>query len=294
MSANLFVMIALLCWGFWGIFDKKALAQSSSQVVIIIHYLLHALQIPLIIVILNLIRPGWHLSASVLFWSGMAAIAYAVATTAYLTAMGKSDASYVLGISACYPIISTAFAVFFLGETLIISRLIGAAIVCLGVFAISVPEKRQNTSINKRVAAIVSFCIALATVAWAVWGVIDKKAVSVADPLEVCLGKYLWDLAILPVILCVFRSQGHKLDICNINTIRFCTMSAVCLAFGAWAYLSAMSLCCASYVISITACYPVLMYILAVMFLKEKFNRFRSAGITLIVLGGILVQNAWS
>jgi uncharacterized membrane protein len=68
-------------------------------------------------------------------------------------------------------------------------------------------------------------------------------------------------------------------------------MSALCLAFGAWAYLSAMTFRSASYVISLTACYPVLMYILAVFFLKERFNRVRSAGIALVVLGGVLVQN---
>jgi drug/metabolite transporter (DMT)-like permease len=285
------VIIALLCWGFWGIFDKKALGQSRSQDVIIIHYVLHGVQIPIIIAILNAIQPGWHLNGHVMFWSGLAAITYAVATIAYLTAMGKSDASYVLGTSACYPVISTALAVLFLGEKLIVGRLIGAAIVCLGVFAISVPEKRQSTAVTKQVGTIVTLCVALATIAWAMWGIIDKKAVSVANPLEVCLGKYIWDLAILPIILYVFRAQGHKLDIGNIKTICLCFMSAICLALGAWAYLSAMSIFSASYVISITACYPVLMYCLAVIFLKERFNRFRSAGIALVVLGGILVQN---
>jgi uncharacterized membrane protein len=293
MSSSIFVIIAFLCWGFWGIFDKKALRHSASQDVIVIHYILHGVQIPIIIAILNVIHPGWSLNGQVLFWSGLAAITYAIATIAYLTAMGKSDASYVLGTSACYPVISTALAVLFLGEKLILSRLIGAAVVCLGVFAISLPESRQNTAVKKKVGTIVMTCVALATMAWAVWGIIDKKAVAVADPLEVCLGKYIWDLTILPLILYVFRLQGHKLDVLNTKTICMCTMSAICLAFGAWAYLSAMSVCCASYVISITACYPVLMYCLAVLFLKERLNRFRSAGIALVVLGGILVQNSW-
>src|SRR5262249_24237005 len=106
------------------------------------------------------------------------------------------------------------------------------------------------------------------------------------------LGKYMWDLAILPAIFYVFRRQGHRVEIGNLRTISFCSLSAVCLAFGAWAYLSAMSIRAASYVISITACYPVLMYVLAVFFLKERFSRLRSAGIALVVLGGVLVQTA--
>lgn len=288
MSSDIFVVIALMCWGIWGIFDKQALKQSSSQDVITIHYVLHGLQIPVIIAILNAIHPGWSLDGHLILWSGLAAVVYAVATVAYLTAMGKSEASYVLGMSACYPVISTALAVLFLGEKLIVSRLIGAAIVCLGVFAMAVPERRARA--KNKVGAIVTVSIALATLAWAVWGIIDKKAVSVAGPLEVCLGKYIWDLAILPIIIYIFRSQGHQLKIRNLKTVCFCTLSALCLAFGAWAYLSAMSIRPASYVISITACYPVIMYCLAVVFLKERFNRLRSAGIALVVLGGVLVQ----
>ncbi len=46
----------------------------------------------------------------------------------------------------------------------------------------------------------------------------------------------------------------------------------------------------ASYVIAITGCYPMLMYLLALVWLKERFSQARFAGISLVVLGGILVQ----
>lgn len=286
------IIVALLCWGFWGIFDKKALEKSTSQNVIITHYVLHGVQIPILICVLNLIAPGWCLTASVMLWAGLAAVAYAVASVAYLIAMSKAEASYVLGVTACYPVIAIGLAVIFLGETLIIERLIGAAVVCLGVYAISLPtakkEKLSNIGMNK----IMTVCIVLATIAWAVWGIIDKRAVSVAGPLEVCLAKYIWDLFILPIMLRIYRKQGHVIDICNRRTIFFCSLSATCLALGAWAYLTAMTHYSASYVISITACYPVLMYVLAIIFLKECFNRQRFIGIALIVIGGVFVQNA--
>jgi drug/metabolite transporter (DMT)-like permease len=46
----------------------------------------------------------------------------------------------------------------------------------------------------------------------------------------------------------------------------------------------------ASYVITITGCYPLLMYIFAMWLLKERFNKMRFAGILLVVVGGALVQ----
>jgi uncharacterized membrane protein len=98
-----FIIIAVACWGLWGIFDKKALEQSASQNIVITHYILRAIQIPLLIVILNVIKPGWHLSSQTIFWSGIVAVIYAIASVAYLTALSKAEASYVLGITACYP-----------------------------------------------------------------------------------------------------------------------------------------------------------------------------------------------
>jgi uncharacterized membrane protein len=51
-----------------------------------------------------------------------------------------------------------------------------------------------------------------------------------------------------------------------------------------------MSLSTASYVVVITGCYPLLMYLFALLFLKEKFNAIRFAGVVLVVAGGGLVQ----
>jgi drug/metabolite transporter (DMT)-like permease len=51
-----------------------------------------------------------------------------------------------------------------------------------------------------------------------------------------------------------------------------------------------MTLTTASYVIVITGCYPLIMYIFALMFLKEKLNLIRLAGVILVVAGGGIVQ----
>jgi uncharacterized membrane protein len=84
--------------------------------------------------------------------------------------------------------------------------------------------------------------------------------------------------------------NGDKINLRKSGMWKYCALSAVCLAFGGFSYLSAMKLLPASYVISITSCYPVIMYVLAVRFLKERFSMARFAGIALVVLGGTLVH----
>jgi len=288
MSSEGFILIALACWGFWGIFEKKALSFASSKEVLVTLYLLNSIQIPIIACILNATKPHWHLTSESLFWSGLASLTYAVAMLAYLRALSKSEASYVLGTTACYPVISLLLATPFLGEQFSLLRFCGSMIVAFGIFAIGLPngKKQAMTPLSKEV----KVCVFIAAFAWGLWGVIDKKAVSIADPLEITLGRYLWDAIILIFIIQMFRRNGDKIDLRKSGMWKFCTLSAICLAFGGFSYLSAMKLLPASYVISITSCYPVIMYVLAVSFLNERFSAARFAGIGLVVLGGMLVH----
>jgi uncharacterized membrane protein len=51
-----------------------------------------------------------------------------------------------------------------------------------------------------------------------------------------------------------------------------------------------MSMVSGSYVIAVTGCYPLVLYFLAMIFLKERFTLARAIGIALIAIGGIITQ----
>jgi len=59
-------------------------------------------------------------------------------------------------------------------------------------------------------------------------------------------------------------------------------------------YLFAMTMASVSYVIVITGCYPLFMYLFAVIFLKERLSKMRIGGMALVIIGGLLVQNTQS
>ena len=130
----------------------------------------------------------------------------------------------------------------------------------------------------------------LATVGWGIHGLFDKKAVGYASPLMVSLTRCVIDFLTFVVLYVVLRTRKPAPDIGGKRTWTLCTLSAICMLGGYMAYLKALTLFTASYVIVITGCYPLLMYIFALLFLKEKLNPVRLFGVILVVAGGALVQ----
>jgi transporter family protein len=289
MIINLVVAATIVCWGAWGIFDKKALETSSDRDVLLILYLLALPEIPLVFLYLNASMPGWHLTGPIAFWSGLGSATSSLSMFAYLFAMSRAEASYVLGITASYPLMMQFLAFAFLGEKLVLSRLIGGALIGIGVATVGQSAKSHLVQSGKD-RFIVVLCIILATIGWGVHGLFDKKAVELGDPLIVFFARSLFDALTLCVFACYLKLSRTKVTVTSKRTWMYAGFSACCLAVGYLCYLKAMSLSTASYVVVITGCYPLLMYLFALLFLKEKFNAIRFAGVVLVVAGGGLVQ----
>lgn len=333
---NLNIVATLFCWGVWGISDKKALEYGEKEDIIVRLYLISFLFIPFAFFALNAQQPGWQFGFELLLWSGLASLSYMVSMFAYLAAMTHTEASYVLGITAAYPLVFQLLAALFLGETVVAQRLIGAAVIAFGLFFVGGSDEAHgaekddatpasgdllereitNASLNSDTTfketnstsvlqrepltnavaakpvpskAGTIACLLLATFAWGVYGLFDKKAVGVASPLLVYFSKALWDFVsffvIFPILL-----RRRKIDWKQPQAWVFSACSELALAVGGLTYLAALASSSASYVITITGCYPILMYIFALLFLKERFNKLRFFGISLVVLGGIIVQ----
>jgi len=290
MTLDALIIITISCWGIWGIFDKLALQNASHRDVLLMLFLFFVPQVPLVWLVVHAWTPAWYPAKEVLFWTGLAATAYTLAMVAYLSAMSKTEASYVLGITASYPLVLQLLAVALLGESLVINRLLGAALIGAGVFAIGASTGHRPMQLSSRERVEMIICVIVATLCWGVYGIFDKKALSYTGPIQVYFTQCLWDVAYLFVVAGIFRRQGQRIDLSSRRAWRYSGLSALMLMIGAWTYLSALSQSTASYVVVITGCYPLLMYVFALLFLKENFNRVRFSGIALVVAGGILVQ----
>jgi drug/metabolite transporter (DMT)-like permease len=292
MDLNFFVVITLISWGIWGIADKKALLFAGKEDVLLRLYLTSWIWIPIAFLALNQNQPGWQINAEVLLWTGMAGCACVIALLAYVSAMSMAEASLVLGITAAYPLVMQFCASLFLHEKLIVERLLGALIIGGGLFLISgsagkaQASRCQGTDLNARIIIY----IVIATLTWGVTGLFDKKAVSCSSPLIVFFCKRLWDVPLFFLLLLMYKMRHQKLDWKEKMSWLWCAGSSCALGVGGYSYVAALSMASASYVITITGCYPLLMYLFALWLLKEQFNKLRCAGIALVVAGGLLVH----
>lgn len=286
------ILITLLCWGLWGIVDKKALDYARKEEVILRLYVVAAAIIPISFIALNLLYPGWKITPELCLWTGLASVSYTLSMFCYMAAMSGAEASFVLGITAAYPLIFQFLATVFLGEALVPQRLLGAAIIAVGLFLIGGSEKKSGQPVSEadsKKRNIVLLCIVMATFTWGVYGLFDKKAVSIAEPLEAYFVKALFDFATFFLIWPLIAMR-KKIDWRQKEAWIYCSVSELLLAIGGLTYLGALAASTASYVISISGCYPLVMYLFAIVLLKEKFNSLRFAGIVLVVVGGLVVQ----
>lgn len=352
LALNAFVFIALMFWGAWGIFDKKALSLTTpiGQLAAVFAY--SPLIAVIVVAVLSTATPGWHLSGSTLLYCALGSVASLAALSGYLMAMSRGEASFILGVTAGYPVVAQLMAHFLLGEPLVPARLAGCCVLVVGIALISGFSKPARTIYkdgisedeksdfliephamakepalvgadvradsagthrlsrlrslqdgppspvlpnlqrsSEKLAMLVTICgITIAIVGWAVRCIFDKLAVDGAAPGEVFLGKYICDSLLLLLIPLWFLGKKAELKLPSPKSWMLAAGSAVCLAGGNAAYFAAMSKASASYVITITGCYPLVMYVLAVFILKEQFNLPRAIGIALVTLGGILTQ----
>lgn len=291
MTLDLLVLVILFCWSIWGVFDKKALDSANYLDVLLILHLLLLSQIPLLVVLCNIFNPGWHLNEQVLFWSFLGSMSASIGTFAYLIAMAKAEASYVLGITAAYPLVMQILAYFMLSEAIVANRIFGSILIGFGVGAIGWSGgKQMMKSTSKHDKWVIGLSCFTACFCWGIFGLFDKKAVAHGTALEVFLARTIWEVVVLTMIWIGFKVVKHKAELKNRRAWIFCGLSSLCLAAGSLCTLAALAISSASYVLVITGCYPLLTYVFALLFLKEKLNRIRLFGILLLVVGGLLVQ----
>lgn len=292
MSLNLNILVTLICWGLWGIADKKALQAAKQFDVILCLYMCTVALVPFVGAVLLFSNPGWRPDGQVLFWTGCAACTYLGAMFAYIEAMKRTEASYVLGITASYPLILQFLATMFLNEALVPERLLGSVIIASGLILIggSTEKAPRSSEQSDKGRLLVWLLVAIATLCWGVYGLFDKKALATGAPFEVYVIQRVWDVVALAVLFMIARVGRITIQLRQKMTWLYCGLSALALATGGFCYLQALSMASASYVITITGCYPLLMYFFAIAFLGEKFNLVRFCGILLIVAGGLTVQ----
>jgi len=148
-ALNAFILITILLWGAWGIFDKKALESASPRDVFLILLLCDIPLVALAAAIAHLSGQSLTASGGTLFWTMLSALTMTASSVVYLIALEKSEASYVLGITASYPLMAQLTAIFFLGEPLVPARFAGSVLIVAGVTAVGISGRRSKSGAGR-------------------------------------------------------------------------------------------------------------------------------------------------
>lgn len=319
---NISVLATLIFWGAWGIFDKISLRYAAPLLVMIALNCFAPVAIVVMCFVIGYFKLWPNLTGEVFFWTFWGALTYYLAMLMYLFALSKTEASFILGLTSSYPVIMQFFSTVILGEPLVLIRILGSVLIAFGVISIGVSQKDKAHFSDLNAKLSIWIAIAGATIFWGIWGIFDKKAILLSGACEVFFCKSFWDLSltslfVLLIIYCL-KSENRWIrkkvdgdfsrlfyltapDSNDFRTQFFLPLrskklwapvlvSAFCLYAGGLTYLLALSKATASYVIVITGCYPLIMYLLAIILLKEQFNSVRLSGIVLITFGGVLTQ----
>lgn len=286
----LLISITLMGWGIAGIFDKKAVAASSPKSVFLAFHFFSILMTAGLLVALPAVYGDWRLSRGVLFWEGLNAIGALIALVTYFWAMSKTQASYVLGVTAGYPIVSQLMAVPILGEPLSASRVVAAVLVSTGVAAIGYSASSEHKKLTRRDNVLVVASIVITTVSWALLGIFEKQSLAFARPLEAYLALSIWKSLLVVAATGWFLAKKQPLGLTNGATWKFSWLSAALVACGNLGFIFALTVSDANYLIVMTAGYPLVMYLSAMLFLKEKLSFSRALGIILIVAGAVAIE----
>jgi transporter family protein len=131
--------------------------------------------------------------------------------------------------------------------------------------------------------------VIVATLSWGFWAFALKKAVNEMSPLAAWVAYGCTLVLLVPVALVVGRLSGIPMRFPWQGTA-WAVAAAAFVGLGVFALLSAMRGGEASQTVALTATYPVVTLVLAILFLREPFTMSRALGVVVLCAGAYLVS----
>ena len=276
--------VALL-WGMSGIFAKSSISKLGVARVALLIAVVEG-------VLYSLAFLVWREPNDISLCEGaLATVSCVVGLTGYLCyfeSILEGQVAIAGTISAGYPALTVVGAVVFLSESLLITQVIGVALIIAGVVAISYePNPNAANAMNRRSLMFA----ALAFFAWAFWSLSQKVAIGMVGPGNM-FGFYVISSVTAPLLYAWFRSVWPARTGTSSPTRISWSFGAVALAlnvFGAFAYTYAMDEGSASLVVPISSAYPIVTALVAVALLKERVNIVQALSIVGVVAGLVTI-----
>jgi len=278
-----FLALASLAAVLWGIdqYLKGANSKIFSALTLIFWYQLLALPVALVIFALGAeTAPPLKL----IYLAGLSSLAIFAAQFLYFSAMKHGQVSVVAAITASYPLFAAGLlGLVGIGEfSLAIG--IGAAIVFLGVAAISplgkINRPGQGVALGLGAALI-----------YGIWAASDSAALQISgsEPADFLAWTILFQFLLSPVALCLARRKNQFRAPAGENEWLRLIGSVLLDCLALIVFYTALSLGNPIEAVIIASAYPLVTFLICLATGRESFSGRRLAAIGTIVVGVILV-----
>jgi uncharacterized membrane protein len=227
-----------------------------------------------------------QLSSSLLLLAALPAFLLVVSFVVYLFVLQKRDASEIQPFSQSLDTMFIFLAsILFLHESASLPNYIGIIFIVIGVYLVltehitKIPRLDRNLWI---IIALVPLDIAYA--------LLVKTFLGDTDPIALAVSIYIMSFLILLVMSLLLRGRINNKPAFLRSQLRIVVVASLCAATAAGFLYTALSQANASKVYPMAGISSVMVFLIATMFLQEKFHKHKFLGTLIVVVGIYLIS----
>ena len=131
---TIYIIIAIICWGIWGVLNKAAQLKISPFQVMAMVAFTDIFLFPLYLLCMRKIDQPFQFNSGIVYGM-LSCIVGGLATLFYTMALnGNRSVGTVVGLAATYPAVTFLFAIFIFNETITIQKIAGLLMILSGIF----------------------------------------------------------------------------------------------------------------------------------------------------------------
>jgi uncharacterized membrane protein len=279
----LFSILGYMIGAVAGILDKYMMNQRYHPVTTV---LLRTLFNAVFLGTAGLLFLNLRISASLLLLAAIPAFLLGISFVVYLRVLQRKNASEIQPFSQSLDVLFIFLAsLVFLHEPATLPNNVGILIMVCGIYLVLTENITKRPRLDRNLMIIVALVPIDIT-----YALLVKTFLGSAGPIALAVSIYLMAFLMLTVVSLLMRRQIQSTPASLKPQLRIVLVASLCAATSAAFLYTALSLANASKVYPMAGISSVTVFLLATIFLQEKFYKHRFIGTLIVVIGIYLIS----
>jgi len=227
-----------------------------------------------------------RITPSLLLLAAIPAVLLAISFVIYLLVLQRKNASEIQPFSQSLDTLFIFLAsILLLHEQANIANYTGILVIVIGIYLVLTEHITKKPYLDRNLLIIV----ALVPID-VVYALLIKTYLGTAEPIALAVSIYVMAFLFLTLVFVFMRRQLQPTKVALKPQLRIVLVSSLCAATAIGLLYTALSLANASKVYPMAGINSVMVFLLATMFLKEKFHWHRFIGTLIVLLGIYLIS----